>query len=290
MTTCQHCGVEAPDERTYCPSCKRRLRPGARQVRARAQEVVEDPEFERKWAALYAEQAAPDPAWAATNGPRVPAAVREWLAGAAAVALVAVAVTDLWLFFADRHYAAVADAAAASPGSADLAAVGRADEAVVAATVVYFALVVLAGALFAAWLFHLARLVDQLSPDALRYHPGWAIGGWFVPILNLFRPKQMVDDVWSGSSPDLIRDGPPVYVHLWWAAFLITSAVDSLVAVSGDDTLSEIASSERVAAWADLGDLVAAGLAVVVLLTVTRRVKRAVSRARATAVIAAFAG
>ena len=32
---------------------------------------------------------------------------------------------------------------------------------------------------------------------------GWAIGPWFVPILNLFRPWQIAVETWEGSDPDM---------------------------------------------------------------------------------------
>lgn len=35
-----------------------------------------------------------------------------------------------------------------------------------------------------------------------KYRAGWAIGAWFVPILNLFRPWKMTEEIWRGSSPD----------------------------------------------------------------------------------------
>ena len=50
-----------------------------------------------------------------------------------------------------------------------------------------------------------------------RYTPGWAVGSWFIPILSLFRPKQIANDIWRGS------DGSPVpaVFHWWWALWLV---------------------------------------------------------------------
>ncbi len=38
--------------------------------------------------------------------------------------------------------------------------------------------------------------MDAVAPTERRYGHGWAIGGWFVPILNFWRPMQVVNDVW----------------------------------------------------------------------------------------------
>lgn len=68
----------------------------------------------------------------------------------------------------------------------------------------------------------------------VRHAPGWALGGWLVPILNLWRPKQMVDDLWRGSMPgvppgvDLKYVRKPVGVTAWWAAYLIGSALPAI--------------------------------------------------------------
>ena len=40
----------------------------------------------------------------------------------------------------------------------------------------------------------------------LRYGTGWAIGAWFIPIFNLFRPKQIANDIDRASAPDAGHD------------------------------------------------------------------------------------
>jgi hypothetical protein len=58
-----------------------------------------------------------------------------------------------------------------------------------------------------------------------RFASGWAIGGWFVPMLSLWRPKQVIDDTSRGSAPlpEVPRaDAPvPLIVHAWWTAFIV---------------------------------------------------------------------
>ncbi len=59
-----------------------------------------------------------------------------------------------------------------------------------------------------------------------RFGKGWAIGAWFVPILNLFRPKQIANDIWRGSDSALPAHASdswynrptPVLLAWWWAA------------------------------------------------------------------------
>lgn len=85
---------------------------------------------------------------------------------------------------------------------------------------------------FIAWTSRVYRNLEPLGVRGQRYKNGWAIGGWFVPFLNLAAPKQITDDVWRGSDPE---SGPvvvihpsrrvPILLHAWWAVFLISSVV-----------------------------------------------------------------
>src|SRR5919108_281392 len=59
----------------------------------------------------------------------------------------------------------------------------------------------IAGAIvFIRWLHRAYKNIDVVARDQRRYGHGWAIGSWFVPILNLWRPKQVVNDVWRAGA------------------------------------------------------------------------------------------
>ena len=63
------------------------------------------------------------------------------------------------------------------------------------------ALIVAAFAFLIAWTSRLYRNLRPLGVRRLRFTEGWAIGGWFVPFVNLVRPKQILNDIWRGSDP-----------------------------------------------------------------------------------------
>lgn len=85
------------------------------------------------------------------------------------------------------------------------------------------------GVVFLIW-FHRAHAnLPALGGRRLKYSPGWAVGGFFVPFLNFVRPAQVMTEIWHGSDPEgLERDtalhGPsarnkleaPLQVVLWW--------------------------------------------------------------------------
>jgi len=102
-----------------------------------------------------------------------------------------------------------------------------------------------------------------------RFGPGWAIGGWFVPLLNLWRPKQILDDAWRAADPDLPavagrawRRGPvPWFLHAWWVAMLagsftgVVGSVADAVASRGLVAASGIGSGVAGVAAALLGQV-----------------------------------
>ena len=70
-------------------------------------------------------------------------------------------------------------------------------------TLAFFLAVLIAAIFFIAWLRRAYANLRALGVESLRFGTGWAVGAWFVPILNLFRPVQIVNDVWRGSHPYL---------------------------------------------------------------------------------------
>lgn len=86
------------------------------------------------------------------------------------------------------------------------------------------------GVLFIIWLYQ-AHRSDRMTPVNLQHASGWAIGGWFVPILGLWRPYQMVRDVRQGSVAGLY---PPTGVlPWWWTAWLASNLVNWVSASVG---------------------------------------------------------
>ncbi|MEV0538106.1 protein kinase [Kitasatospora sp. NPDC050463] len=90
----------------------------------------------------------------------------------------------------------------------------------------WFAQLVIGGGLVAVWLVWFARVravAERFAPGRLRYRPFMAVVGWFIPIANLFVPKQIANDVWHASSPPGHGDrGPVRLVQTWWASCLVT--------------------------------------------------------------------
>lgn len=80
---------------------------------------------------------------------------------------------------------------------------------------------------FLIWLY---RASDNLpafgnSPRSLSYSPGWAVGSFFVPFVNLVVPYRAVKEVWQKSVPLdevlLSEPSPPPWFPIWWLFWLL---------------------------------------------------------------------
>ena len=154
-----------------------------------------------------------------------------------------------------------------------------------------FALYVAIAVLFIVWFHRAYANLHALGAEYLRWGKGWAIGAWFVPILNLWRPKQIANDIWRASDPNAPphqasswrdKDVPAVF-QWWWAAFLVTNWIGNVAGrgVWTADTPTELARSAGVHVISNAFDILAAVLAVVVVARTTSRQDERASRLHA---------
>ena len=150
---------------------------------------------------------------------------------------------------------------------------------------------------FIIWFRRLYRNLPALGARNLRFKPGWAVGAWFVPILNLFRPVQITYDIWKASEPDMSEapDTPwrtqrnPALIGFWWAAWVIsnwTAQIAFRLDGNSDDLDSIVGAS---LAWviADSASVIATILAIALVWRMTARHQR---RARRLAAAGALTG
>ena len=73
------------------------------------------------------------------------------------------------------------------------------------------------------WVHRTYQNLRALNAEGLRYSPGWAVAYYFIPIVQLFRPFQVMRETWRASDPrheggTSWRNAPePILVNVWWA-------------------------------------------------------------------------
>jgi hypothetical protein len=151
---------------------------------------------------------------------------------------------------------------------------------------------VLTAAFFIAWFHRAYSNLPALGATSLRFGRGWAVGAWFVPILSLWRPKQIANDIWRASNPVLPRDAadawhdpvPPLFAF-WWGAFVIGQSLYSgatRLSFRADD-LDELRTASSLLTAADVVGVIGGVLA---LLVVRRMTARQQARAAALGIFA----
>jgi hypothetical protein len=148
---------------------------------------------------------------------------------------------------------------------------------------------VIAAIAFLPWFYRAYANLPALGVSRLRHPTGWAVGAWFVPFLNLIRPKQIADDVYRGSRPEARAGGDPASIpapallHWWWAMFLLSglgNAIGVSMVNSANDGVQATPEAVRqaieqeqtgflVSAVAGCSGIVSAVLAVIFVLRVT---------------------
>ncbi|HEU5486048.1 MAG TPA: DUF4328 domain-containing protein [Microlunatus sp.] len=157
----------------------------------------------------------------------IPLAPVRGLATAANVLIGVVCIADLYrTWTAWNAYFVVADYSADRSGrdGDDLIA---SDNAVQAASSALWLTSVAAAAVFLTWLWRARVNSERLSPVMHRMPRGWTIGAWFCPIVNLWFPRRIVDDVWRASRPGVPADQRLIeplplspLVRVWWFALI----------------------------------------------------------------------
>jgi Domain of unknown function (DUF4328)/Septum formation len=234
VAACSRCGTEVESDAAWCGECGLALKPAsgvptpeAMEAAAREQRWLGEREGVAGWAQPPEQPERPPPgppprqrrAPAYTPRPTYkPIAVRAhilrwWLwAGV----LVDAGVTVL-----NAIHLSILD-----PDSfAGSAAVVASDERLAVGAAAVMATFFVSAVLWLLWFHRAYRNVESFGTVSMRFGTGWAVGAWFVPILNWFRPKQIANDIWRGTDPQ----PPPAWiqppvaplVHWWWAAWLV---------------------------------------------------------------------
>ena len=72
---------------------------------------------------------------------------------------------------------------------------------------------------FLVWFYRARKNADGRGQQQ-RWGAGWAIGGWFVPIVSLWFPYQIMADIWRANLPAERRNQPAVLPGFWWGCWL----------------------------------------------------------------------
>jgi hypothetical protein len=107
------------------------------------------------------------------------------------------------------------------PRSVTLAEAARADNTVNALNGLVLVLYIATGVVWIIWFYRARTNTDAWPSDYQRRRAGWAIGGWFCPIVNFWFPYMMAKDILDDTEADVNRGrATRPLVVIWWLGFL----------------------------------------------------------------------
>ncbi|MEU5454359.1 MULTISPECIES: DUF4328 domain-containing protein [Streptomyces] len=131
------------------------------------------------------------------------------------------------------------------------------------------------GVVFIIWFHRTRRNAEVFDPSVQRMGPGWAVGGWFVPIANFWFPYRVASGVWEASAQTRPDGGwrtvPRAPLNLWWGAWVVSLLCTRVTERLWDRAVDaeEVVRAAGLVAASDAVDIVAAVLAVLYVRAVT---------------------
>lgn len=79
------------------------------------------------------------------------------------------------------------------------------------------------------WIYRASANAHALS-DEMTISPGWAVGWYFVPIMNLVRPFQAMREAWMASHyrGNWHQEPTPSLLGWWWGLWIITNILGNI--------------------------------------------------------------
>jgi hypothetical protein len=160
------------------------------------------------------------------------------------------------------------------------------DDLYIAATITTSVTHIIAAIMFVIWLFRARSNAEAITPIPHRRHSAWLIFSWGFPVIALWYPKQIVDDIWTTSMPGGIDSGkePPSLryarrsglIWAWWVTWLISAWVSTMAyrTAGRGDELEDMLATAKIDAYFMPLTLVCATLAVAIVLKITRAQER----------------
>ena len=98
------------------------------------------------------------------------------------------------------------------------------------AYVAFFLVFVASVVVVAMWIHRAHANLADAGVDGLEFTPGWAVGWYFIPFANLFKPFQAMRELWAASHGERNQfDGPaPSEVRIWWTCWIAGNILSSL--------------------------------------------------------------
>lgn len=134
-----------------------------------------------------------------------------------------------------------------------------------------------AAAVFIVWLWRVRWNAEMFCRGEHRFTRGWVLGSWICPVVNLWYPKQVVDDIVAASDPrtptqiETLREVPGTrLVWAWWLTWVVGLVLDNVAQRSVLDGAAELGDLQQNALMATVSAVSTTAAAVLAVMLVKR--------------------
>ena len=131
-------------------------------------------------------------------------------------------------------------------------------------------LFVVTAVIFGKWIFRISSNAHSFSSLSQRHSPRWAVGYYFMPFVNLWRPYQALRDAYEAFLDSARGKENNIIFPLWWFAWIVSNIFDNMLFKSSmrAEELDELILSSLITIASDSFDvflnIIAASLIVMV--------------------------
>jgi hypothetical protein len=146
-------------------------------------------------------------------------------------------------------------------------------------SIIYFISIVV----FLLWFRRAYENLHILGIDYLEFRTNMAVWGFFIPVINLFRPFQIMKEIWIESQeqirtliPDATINTSTYLVGIWWGLFLLTNFIGNISfrSMFRTDTIQDLIHSTQAYIVSDFMDVPAALVTLILILNVSKVEKK----------------
>ena len=141
---------------------------------------------------------------------------------------------------------------------------------------------------FLIWFHRAHKNLPALGAGNLEHSPGWAVGGFFIPFLNIVRPYQVMREVWKASDPEVELSVPHSWqyaatsplIGFWWVTWLISNFLGQLVLrLSGENnSIDDLVMLTYATIASDAVGIIAGVFAIILVRSIDERQERKFQR------------
>ncbi len=82
--------------------------------------------------------------------------------------------------------------------------------------------------LFSIFSYRAVKNLHILGVKHVDISPGWAVGWYFIPIANLWKPYGAMTEMWMGTHSDAPNWEPPKTMPIWWICWIVSNIASNV--------------------------------------------------------------